>query len=66
MLLLQPWEPFAWCVFNQPVLLLCTPLLIAGGPSYVVGTTYFNPNVVGQPIHWSTGQVSHFLAPTRE
>jgi len=42
-------------------LLLCTPLLIAGGPRHGAGTTYFNPGVVGQPIHWSTGQVTYFV-----
>jgi hypothetical protein len=34
---------------------------IAGGPKYVAGTDYFNPGVVGQPVHWAGGQVDYYL-----
>jgi hypothetical protein len=33
----------------------------AGGPKYVAGTSFFNPGVVGQPIHWAGGQLHYFV-----
>jgi hypothetical protein len=33
----------------------------AGGPKYVAGTTYFNPGVMGQPLHWAGGQVDYYV-----
>jgi hypothetical protein len=33
----------------------------AGGPKYVAGASYFNPAVLGQPVHWSNGQVNYFV-----
>ncbi|MGB6859289.1 MAG: IPT/TIG domain-containing protein [Terracidiphilus sp.] len=42
--------------------LLCTPsALLAGGPKYVAGTTYFNAAVLGQPLHWASGQVNYYV-----
>ena len=46
--------------------LLLTTLLaptgaLAGGPKYVAGTTYFNPGVVGQPLHWAGGQINYYV-----
>ena len=32
-----------------------------GGPKYVAGTSYFNPGVVGQPVHWAGGQVKYWV-----
>jgi hypothetical protein len=45
-----------------PVLLLLfvTPAS-AGGPKFVAGTSYFNPGVLGQPIHWAGGQINYFV-----
>jgi hypothetical protein len=41
---------------------LAAPLAAwAGGPKYVAGTSYFNPGVVGQPIHWAGGQLNYFV-----
>jgi IPT/TIG domain len=37
-----------------------TPAL-AGGPKYVAGTSYFNPGVVGQPVHWADGQLNYYV-----
>ena len=34
---------------------------LAGGPKYVAGVSYFNPAVVGQPIHWANGQVNYYV-----
>jgi hypothetical protein len=48
------------------ILALCIMLLVpavspAGGPKYVVGTSYFNPGVLGQPIHWPGGQIDYYV-----
>jgi hypothetical protein len=41
---------------------LFAPLLaVAGGPKYVAGSNYFDPGVVGQPIHWASGQVNYYV-----
>ena len=37
------------------------PARIAGGPKFVAGTAYFNPAVVGQPVHWSGGVVNYYV-----
>jgi hypothetical protein len=36
-------------------------LLVAGGPRYVAGVSFFNPGVVGQPVHWRGGQVNYYV-----
>lgn len=33
----------------------------AGGPKYVAGASYFNPAVLGQPVHWANGQVNYYV-----
>jgi hypothetical protein len=43
------------------LLLLLVPAAVAGGPKYVAGVSYFNPAVVGQPVHWTNGQVSYYV-----
>src|SRR6266567_4927816 len=40
-------------------LILLPPVLFAGGPKHVAGTTYFNPGVMGQPVHWANGEVRY-------
>ena len=42
-------------------LLLVSPCARAGGPKYVAGTSYFNPAVVGTPVHWAGGKVSYYV-----
>ena len=27
----------------------------------MAGTSYFNPGVLGQPIHWAGGQVNYYV-----
>jgi hypothetical protein len=34
---------------------------LAGGPKYVAGVSYFNPGVVGQPVHWANGQLNYYV-----
>jgi len=41
--------------------LVSSSLLYAGGPRLVAGSTYFDPAVMGQPIHWPNGQVSYYV-----
>jgi hypothetical protein len=42
--------------------LLAAPVIaFAGGPRYVAGATFFNPAVLGQPLHWANGQVSYYV-----
>jgi len=43
------------------LLLLSPAALLAGGPKYVAGTSFFDPAVLGQPIHWSQGQVNYYV-----
>ena len=43
------------------LLLLVPACAIAGGPKYIAGTSFFNPAVVGQPVHWASGQVNYFV-----
>ena len=35
--------------------LLVPASAVAGGPKHVAGVSYFNPGVVGQPVHWANG-----------
>ena len=42
-------------------LLIMAPAVFAGGPMYVAGVTYFNPGVLGQPIHWAGGQLNYYV-----
>jgi hypothetical protein len=42
-------------------ILVLAPAAHAGGPKYVAGVSFFNPAVLGQPIHWSGGQVNYFV-----
>jgi len=59
---------FASCkkINANPALLFLLTLLAsvaawAGGPKYVAGSSYFNPGVLGQPIHWAGGQLHYFV-----
>jgi hypothetical protein len=42
-------------------LLLAPAPVLAGGPKYVAGTSFFNPAVLGQPVHWANGQVNYYV-----
>ena len=54
--LLRP--QFAVCLLG---LFFAPTTLFAGGPKYVAGVTYFNPAVVGQPVHWAGGIVHYYV-----
>ncbi len=54
------------CYFVR--LLACTAAIVlapltvfAGGPRYVAGTDFFDPGVVGQPVHWAGGQLNYYV-----
>lgn len=51
------------CAIAGALLLLCAmaPRASAGGPKYIAGTSYFNPAVAGQPVHWAGGQLSYYV-----
>ena len=42
-------------------LLLSPAVVLAGGPKHVAGVSFFNPSVLGQPIHWSGGKVNYYV-----
>src|ERR1035437_10862111 len=45
-----------------PALLALAPATArAGGPKYIAGTSFFNPGVLGQPIHWAGGQINYYV-----
>jgi hypothetical protein len=41
------------------LLLLAPTALLAGGPKYVAGVSFFNPGAVGRPVHWAGGKVNY-------
>jgi hypothetical protein len=43
------------------LLWLAPAAAVAGGPKYVAGVSYFNPGVVGQPVHWANGQLNYYV-----
>jgi hypothetical protein len=42
-------------------LFLAPSCVLAGGPKYVAGTSFFNAAVLGQPVHWASGQVNYYV-----
>ncbi len=49
-------------VFASGLAFLFFPVILpAGGPKYVAGTSYFNPGVAGQSIHWANGQIRYYV-----
>lgn len=34
---------------------------MAGGPKYVAGISYFDPAVMGKPVHWAGGQLNYYV-----
>jgi hypothetical protein len=42
-------------------LLSAPSTLLAGGPKYIAGATYFNAAVLGVPLHWAGGQVNYYV-----
>jgi len=43
------------------ILLLAPASALAGGPKYAAGISFFNPGVLGQPVHWSTGRLNYYV-----
>ena len=51
----------AKCLLGGFLLLVAPIAAFAGGPKFVAGVSYFNPAVVGQPVHWAGGQVNYYV-----
>ena len=43
------------------LILLAPPPIIAGGPKWVAGTSYFDPAVTGQSVRWANGIVKYYV-----
>lgn len=56
-----PQRPGLLRALYAVLLLAVTPAALAGGPKYVAGATYFNPAVLGQPLHWAGGQLNYYV-----
>jgi hypothetical protein len=41
--------------------LLAPASVLAGGPKYVAGASFFNPAVLGASVHWAGGQVNYYV-----
>ncbi|MGC1462089.1 MAG: IPT/TIG domain-containing protein, partial [Terracidiphilus sp.] len=59
-------QPFRTALRRLPIAALALLALApvparAGGPKYVAGTSFFNPAVLGQPIHWAGGTVNYYV-----
>ncbi|MGA9062224.1 MAG: IPT/TIG domain-containing protein [Terracidiphilus sp.] len=50
-----------WLLALLLLLLLAPSSTYAGGPKYIAGTAFFNPAVLGVPIHWAGGQVNYYV-----
>jgi hypothetical protein len=59
--LFRPIHPSRLTLIVFVMLLFATPLARAGGPKYVAGVSYFNPNVLGQPARWAGGKLTYFV-----
>ena len=55
------WRDGAVQALALALLMLGPGAALAGGPKYVAGTSFFNPGVVGQPVHWANGQVNYYV-----
>jgi len=42
-------------------LLFASSTVLAGGPKYIAGATYFNAAVLGQPLRWAGGEVNYYV-----
>lgn len=48
--------------FTLALLISVAPAaLVAGGPKWVAGSSYFDPAVVGQPVRWANGIVNYYV-----
>ncbi len=48
------------CLVALAIVLLPQAIL-AGGPKFIAGSSYFNPAATGQPVHWAGGQVNYYV-----
>jgi hypothetical protein len=55
------WRSAATRLLGAVLLLLAPAVAVAGGPKYVAGVSFFDPGVLGRPIHWANGQVKYWV-----
>lgn len=48
-------------LYTATVLAVMPASLLAGGPRYIAGATWFDPAALGQPLHWQSGQVRYYV-----
>ena len=48
------------CLVALAIVLLPQAIL-AGGPKFIAGSSYFNPAATGQPVHWAGGHVNYYV-----
>jgi IPT/TIG domain-containing protein len=51
--------PHSRAAFPLALLFLVPACAMAGGPKYAAGTSFFNPAVLGVPVHWAGGQINY-------
>jgi hypothetical protein len=51
----------AFALLAVALLALLPTAARAGGPKYIAGVSFFNPAVLGQPVHWSGGQLNYYV-----
>lgn len=52
---------FSKIAVSASILIFMPVCLQAGGPKYIAGASFFNPGVMGQPVHWAGGQVDYYV-----
>ena len=57
----QGWRRLGWVAGATAAVLSVAAPAWCGGPRYVAGTSYFDPAVVGKPVHWAGGQVKYYV-----
>ncbi len=51
-----------FAAFLLALAVLSSPIVArAGGPKFIAGSTFFNPGVEGQPVHWANGQLNYYV-----
>ncbi|MGD0156948.1 MAG: IPT/TIG domain-containing protein [Terracidiphilus sp.] len=53
--------PRLLAAFLLALLLLAPATALAGGPKNIAGSSFFNPAVSGQPVHWAGGEVNYYV-----
>ena len=52
---------FTISLLGLAISLLAPAAARAGGPKYVAGVSFFNPAVLGVPVHWAGGKANYYV-----